>query len=296
MKIILDEEESDEAVRADLAWGLFFGGTKTTLEGGPGMPRFAEWLWDELGERVGNFNCSSKGELRITIPSSLEQNSIDFLLRLASFWGDDVRIKRKGGTMSDNIWKKPIVNVFDDETLDGSERVQKHELDDMGSMERNFMPTLGPGRAFYSVQIIENEASTARLHSHSALDEYYLVLEGRGTLRFNGREIEVRRGDLIAKPSGPDAATHIIADKGEKMRILDMEIWHERAHFPKDFMVDPDFNEIVLRGQGWDAVVPTEAIIPSEDAGEHYLEGYKRTKDGGWVPSKLPGHRKVREK
>ncbi len=43
MKIILDEEAREGAVRADLAWELFFGESKT-LEGGPGMPRFAEWL------------------------------------------------------------------------------------------------------------------------------------------------------------------------------------------------------------------------------------------------------------
>ncbi len=237
--------------------------------------------------------------MSVTIPSSLEQNSIDFLLRLVSFWSDDIRIKKRGEgekTSDNNLWKKPIVNVFDDEALDGSERAQKHELDNMGSMERNLMPMLGPGRAFYSVQIIEKGASTARLHSHSALDEYYLILEGQGTLRFNGVAIEVKRGDLIGKPSGPDASTHLIADKGEKLRILDMEIWHERAHFPKDLISDPDFNEIILRGQGWDAVIPTEALMSSEDAGEHYLEGYKRTKDGGWVPSRIPGTKKVREK
>jgi len=28
----------------------------------------------------------------------------------------------------------------------------------------------------------------------------------------------------------------------------------------------------------------------------HYDEGYKRTKDGGWVPSKARGHKKVRVK
>jgi hypothetical protein len=75
-----------------------------------------------------------------------------------------------------------------------------------------------------------------------------------------------------------------------------MEIWHQRAHFSKDLMSDPDFNEIILRGQGWDTVIPMESLMSSEDSGNHYDEGYKRTKDGAWVPSKLPGHKKVREK
>jgi uncharacterized cupin superfamily protein len=158
------------------------------------------------------------------------------------------------------------------------------------------MPVLGPGRAFFSVQMIARGASTARLHSHSALDEYYLILEGRGTLRFNGKEVEVKQGDLIGKPAGPDAATQLIADRGETLRILDMEVWHQRAHFSKDVISDPDFNEIILRGRGWDAVIPADSLMPSDDSGNHYDEGYKRTKDGGWVPSKLRGHQKVREK
>jgi mannose-6-phosphate isomerase-like protein (cupin superfamily) len=209
MRIILDEELREGALRADTAWELFFG-TKSSFEGGHGMPRFAEWLWDELGEKAGNLNRSTKGEVVITIPS-LQEDALDFVLRLVSFWGEDVRLN-KGGSMTENLWKKPVVNVFDDETLDGAERAQRHELDDVGSIERNLMPVLGPGRAFYSVQVIEKGTTTARLHSHSALDEYYLILEGRGTLRFNGKEIELKRGDLIGKPAGPDATTHIDLD------------------------------------------------------------------------------------
>ena len=280
-------------MRIERAWELFFG-AKANLVAGPGMPRFAEWLWDELGSVAGAFNKSSKKELTLTIPP-LKQGPLAFLLRLVSFWADEVYVKRDG-KLSKNLWKKPVVNVFDDGPVDGAERAQSHDLDDEGSKERNLMPTLGPGRAFYSLQVIEKGASTARLHSHSALDEYYLVLEGKGTLRFNGKEIDVKRGDLIGKPAGPDASTHIIADRGEKLRILDMEIWHERAHFPKDFVADPDFDEVALRGQGWDAVIPTGALISSEDSGKHYHEGYRRMKDGGWVPAKLRGHRKVRKK
>lgn len=49
--------------------------------------------------------------------------------------------------MSENLWRKPVVNVFDDETLKGAE-----PMDEADSIERNPMPLLGPGRAFFSVQ------------------------------------------------------------------------------------------------------------------------------------------------
>jgi uncharacterized cupin superfamily protein len=292
MKIILDEEVKEKVLRADRAWDLFFE-SKHSLDGGPGLQRFANWFWDELGEKAGNLNRNSKGEVRLAIPS-LEPDALEFLLRLASFWADEVYVK-KGDSVSGNLWKKPVVNVFDDERL-GAEKALKSEMDDAGSTELNLMPLLGPGRSFFSDQVIEKGESTARLHSHSALDEYYLVLEGKGTLRFNGKEIEVKRGDIVGKPAGPDAATQLIADRGEKLRILDMEVWHESAHFSKDVMLHPDFNEVVTRGPGWGAIIPQESLMSSEEYRDHYDEGYKRTKDGGWVPSKNRGHRKVREK
>lgn len=293
MKILLEEKSRSGAIPADKAWDLYLG-KGPDLEGGPGMPRFAEWLWDELGMKAGAFNRGASKALSVTIPP-LGPGALDFLLRLASFWSDEVFVVRKG-RRSKNLWKAPVANVLDFRPLDGVERAQSHDLDDAGSKERNLMPTLGPGRAFYSLQTIAKGASTARFHSHSSLDEYYLVLEGKGTLRFNGHEVLIGPGDLVAKPAGPDASTHIIADRRQKLRILDMEIWHQRAHFPKDLMSDPDFNEIILRGQGWDAVVPTESLSPSDDSNAHYAEGYRRTRDGGWVPAKLRGHKNIRKK
>ena len=290
-KIFLESGARAKGVRADRAWETFFG-TKGALVAGPGMPRFAEWLWDELGMQAGAFNLGKRDKLTIVTPP-LSGSSLDFLLRLVSFWSNEIYVK-KGRRLSKNLWKEPVVNVLGLRPLDGAERAQSHDLDEEGSVERNLMPTLGPGQAFYSVQTIKKGASTARMHSHSALDEYYLVLEGEGTLRFDGREIPLMKGDLVGKPAGPDASTHIIADRGEELKILDMEIWHQRAHFPKDFMADPDFGEIIIRGEGWDATIPTESLLSTVDSGAHYQEGYRRTRDGGWVPAKLRGHKKVR--
>jgi len=60
-------------------------------------------------------------------------------------------------------------------------------------------------------------------------------------------------------------------------------------------IVNPDFNEIIMRGQGWGALFPIDALMTSEDFRKHYDEGYKRTRDGKWVQSKARGHRKIRE-
>jgi len=127
------------------------------------------------------------------------------------------------------------------------------------------------------------------------VDEYYLILTGKGTLRYNGSETEVKAGDLIGKPAGPEIATQLIADRGERLRILDMEIWHDRPQVSKDIIVNPDFKELLLSGSGWAAIVPEESLMTPEDFFRHYNQGYKRTRDGGWVTSRNRGHKRTRE-
>jgi uncharacterized cupin superfamily protein len=295
MKLILDDQLREGAIRVDLAWELFFG-SKSSLPDGHGarLIPFTNWLWDELGRKTGFLNKNSGKELTLAIPA-LGKEGIDFLVRIASFWADEVHMKR-AGVVSENLWKKPVVNLFDDKTLDGSERslVSKQNTED--SYQRFLMPLLGPGRAFFRVEMINNGESAARFHSHSHVDEFYLILEGSGTLRYNDKEVLVKRGDLIGKPTGPDAASQLIADRGEPLRILDMEIWHERAQLSKDLVRNPDFNEIFIRGPGWTGLFPEEVFQSSEDLWKHYDEGYRRTADGGWVPAKHRGHKKTREK
>jgi len=292
MKLILEEIVREGAMRVDLAWTLFF--EKPTIPEGHGgrLIPFTNWLWDELGKKAGNLNRNSSSELTLTIPSLSEQG-MDFLLRLASFWSNEIYLK-KDGVLSENLWRKPVINVFDDSKLDGSERSLTRKRE--GYYTRFLMPLLGPGRTAFRVEVIENGESSARLHSHSEVDEYYLILEGSGTLRFNDKEIAVHRGDLIGKPTGPDGASQLIADLGDPLRILDMEVWHDRPDNSKDVIHNPDFNEIFMRGRGWGALVPADALFNPSDFGHYYNESYKRTKDGGWVSSKARGHKKIRAK
>lgn len=293
MKLILQEEPQDRAIRVDRAWELFFESKSKLPEShGERLIPFANWLWDELGRRAGYLNKNAREETVLTIPA-LEGGAIDFLVRIASFWADEVYL-RKGDKLSENLWKKPLVNVFDDNNLDGSERTLVRARDD--TYQRFLIPLLGPSRAFFRVELIQNGESPARYHSHSAVDEFYLILDGSGTLRYNDKDLIVKRGDLIAKPTGPDARSQLIADRGEPLRILDMEIWDHRARNSKDLIHNPDFNEIFMRGPGWGALLPAEALLSPKDFGEHYDEGYKRTRDGGWVSSRNRGHRKIRER
>jgi hypothetical protein len=64
LKIILDDQVTEKAVRADLAWELFFR-SKTAMPKGHGEPllSFANWFWDELGKKGGAPQQSLEGRV-----------------------------------------------------------------------------------------------------------------------------------------------------------------------------------------------------------------------------------------
>ena len=96
MKLILDEGAREGAIRVDLAWELFFESKSGFPEGhGARLIPFTGWLWDELGKKAGYLNRNSVKELTLAIPS-LGQVALDFLLRILSFWADEVPVEEAG--------------------------------------------------------------------------------------------------------------------------------------------------------------------------------------------------------
>src|SRR5213082_2140656 len=105
MKITLDEGAREGAIRVDLEWELFLESKSTIPQGhGARLIPFTNWLWDELGKKAGYLNRNSGKELTLAIPA-LSEEALDFLLRVASFWADEVHVK-KGGALSENLWRK----------------------------------------------------------------------------------------------------------------------------------------------------------------------------------------------
>src|SRR3989449_6942310 len=118
MKIVLDDQVTERSVRADLAWELFFK-SKTEMPKGHGEPLlpFANWFWDEMGQRAGRLLKDSKGEATVTVPL-LAPEALDFVVRLASFWDDEVYVRRSGFLLGDH-WTRPAVNALDGDAFEG---------------------------------------------------------------------------------------------------------------------------------------------------------------------------------
>lgn len=288
------------AIRADVAWKLFLPDFMGDIPGiGKGkIEPIRHWLWWELSKRQG-FMREDEAPAAYILAPPLTPEGKEFLIRTSSLWTNNVHLIGANGKTVDlnstgeNLWVPPVVNVNERPKA----RTALSRLTDgvEGDMDTHFSPILGAGKSYVRAYNIEKDGTYARFHSHTAREELYLVLKGKGTIRIGGHNVAIREGDLVGKPTGPDISTQFLADRGEPMRVLDIEIWPEDERTSKDAVLYPDHGELDLFGQGWNYTVPSVSIIDALDAMSHYDTGYRRKADGSWEPKDIPGHRK-REK
>ncbi|WJH35876.1 cupin domain-containing protein [Paenibacillus sp. CC-CFT747] len=256
-------------IRADLAWALFWPETRAgSLPNGGGnafMP-LSRWLWESLGRVTGFMRIGSAETVWVLAPPC-EPSARELLTRLLSFWSTEVYWVSEGDAPCtdfsgyENRWLPPVQDVFA-KPEEGSVWDRAAEKSGYGE-DRYLMPALGVGRVDMKVQVVNPGTASVELHSHSTLDEYYLVLSGRGTLRMASHRIPVGPGSLIAKPSGPDLTSQILADRNEPVVVLDIEAFTSPTG-RKDVCVCPDENLMILQGAGWWSTVPLTNMEPIE--------------------------------
>jgi uncharacterized cupin superfamily protein len=114
-------------------------------------------------------------------------------------------------------------------------------------------------------------------HFHSALEEAIYVLEGTGSLRIHTDEVEVRAGDYIAMPAGPEHAHALTNTSAALLRYLCISGPSSPATL--DIIVYPDSNKVAfaagiepgkppLKDRAW-----AFGMIHTEQANAGYYEG-----------------------
>ncbi len=78
----------------------------------------------------------------------------------------------------------------------------------------------GSEQVYANIDFVKSGAMSSKYHSHSAQEEFFLILSGEGTLRFEGEELAVKEGDFFAKL--PGAAHQFINSGYEILKILDV--------------------------------------------------------------------------
>lgn len=79
----------------------------------------------------------------------------------------------------------------------------------------------GSGRIYVNIDRVPPGAFSTKYHSHSRQEEFFLILGGSGTLRLDGEEYKVSKGDFIAKPAGRNIAHQFINTGDDVLEILD---------------------------------------------------------------------------
>ncbi len=109
-------------------------------------------------------------------------------------------------------------------------------------------------------------------HSHHGNDEMFVILSGRGRLRFGGESFEVGPGEVVVCPSGGPETAHQLAALGEEpLRYLAISTMNE-----PDVMEYPDSGKLtVFAGAppGGDRTRRRVDITVRQDARTDYWDG-----------------------
>lgn len=65
---------------------------------------------------------------------------------------------------------------------------------------------VGTEKFYINIDIIPHQKYSTKYHSHSQQEEFFLILDGVGTLRLYNKIYNVKKGDFISKPSGKNTA------------------------------------------------------------------------------------------
>lgn len=297
IKILIDPPKSvrpKHAIRADVGWKLYLPDCMGDLpESARGrVEPFRHWLWWELSKQLGFLKKDSQDTVHILTPP-LTVAGKDFMVRTCSFWSDEVFAVTPGengydmDAAGENIWTAPVVNVNKNHDVNSAIGKMSENSDD--GTHTPLSQVLGATKSFIRTYTIKPGKTFSRFHSHIAREEFYLVLNGKGSARIGGHKVEISEGDLISKPIGPDLSSQFLADMGEELKIMDVEIWPDDERKSKDLVSYPDHGELDLFGEGWNFMIPSDAIYPFSDAMENYGTGYRRKLDGSWEPKEIPG-------
>ena len=109
-------------------------------------------------------------------------------------------------------------------------------------------------------------------HSHHANDEMFVILGGRGRLRFGGQEHAVAEGDVVVCPAGGAETAHQLIAEGEvPLRYLAISSMHE-----PDVMAYPDSGKLTIHAgapPGGDKAARRVDLCVRADSGVDYWQG-----------------------
>ena len=123
---------------------------------------------------------------------------------------------------------------------------EKKKHPDFQHIRRDFVSRGQAKQTQVSIYEIPPGKSAYPMHYHLQDEETFFVLSGTGILRTPEGEREVKAGELIFFPAGPEGAHRLInASESEKLVYIDFDVIHDL-----DVAVYPDSGKIGVWGMG----------------------------------------------
>jgi uncharacterized cupin superfamily protein len=123
-------------------------------------------------------------------------------------------------------------NVFADDAWD-------IEMESMGVRGRRVGTAAGAKELGATLYVLAPGASGFNLHTHYAIEELFVVLDGRPTLRTGETERELAPGDVVACRRGPEGMHTLGNRSDEPARVLAVS-----TIAPADVVVYPELGKV----------------------------------------------------
>lgn len=96
-------------------------------------------------------------------------------------------------------------------------------IDFLGKANTSYLgKAAGSEKIHINIDRILPGSKSAKYHSHTKQEEFFMIFSGCGTLRMDGKEYLIKKGDFIAKTAGKDIAHQFINTGNETLEILDV--------------------------------------------------------------------------
>lgn len=107
-------------------------------------------------------------------------------------------------------------------------------------------PLLGAKDLGFSYDVVPPGKRSCPFHSHSAEEEMFFIVKGRGTLRYGNETRAIRAGDFICCPTGgPETAHQIVNDSDAELAYISVSTMK-----PAEVCEYPDSKKVGAYGVG----------------------------------------------
>ncbi|MCL2323342.1 MAG: cupin domain-containing protein [Oscillospiraceae bacterium] len=128
--------------------------------------------------------------------------------------------------------------------------------DDIGLVTKMLGSMANTEKLYVNIDSVPTNAYSTKYHSHSQQEEFFLILNGCGTLRLNEENYSVKKGDFFSKPAGRNIAHTFYNSGSDTLVILDIGTVEK-----EDTCYYPDEEVYLHKTNGTNMVFKKSAII-----------------------------------